>query len=153
MSYSAPVRGEPGHKRYFQFIQRAAEAALSQSNAAPCEVSVALVDEPEMRQLNLKYAGEDHATDVLSFESGAEDPADNRLILGDIVICLPIARTQAELAGHALEDELALLAVHGVLHLLGFDHAQVDDRRQMWDRQNAVLRELGHAAGPPPEAG
>lgn len=153
MSYSAHVRGGSEHRRYFQVIQRAAEAALRHSDAAPCAVSVALVDEHEMRQLNLKYAGEDHATDVLSFESGANDPADQRLILGDIVICLPIARTQAEVAEHGLEDELALLTVHGVLHLIGFDHADADDRRQMWDHQDAVLRGLGFAVGAPPEAG
>jgi probable rRNA maturation factor len=153
MSYSAHVRGGPEHKRYAQLIQHSAEEALHQSNAAPCDVSIALVDEPEMRRLNLSYAGEDHATDVLSFESGITDPDSNRLVLGDIVICLPIAQSQAELAEHTLEDELALLTVHGVLHLLGFDHAGVDDQRRMWDRQNAILGELGRSTGGPPEAG
>lgn len=153
MSYAAHVHGGSEHKRYFPLIRHATEAALHQIEAGACDVIIALVDEAEMRELNRRYAGMDEATDVLSFESGASDPANGRLILGDIVICLPIARAQAERAGHALEDELALLTVHGVLHLVGYDHTAPDDRRRMWERQTAVLDALGLAPGSLTEAG
>ncbi len=126
---------------------------MHQAAAGPSEVTVALVDEAEMRELNKRYAGVNEATDVLSFESGADDPTSGRTILGDIAVCLPIARAQAERAGHDLQAELALLTVHGVLHLLGYDHAEPADRRRMWERQTAVLRELGHVIKDPPEVG
>jgi probable rRNA maturation factor len=119
--------------------------------ADPCEVTIALVDEPQMRQLNRRYAGMDDVTDVLSFESGAQDPASGRMILGDVAICLPVARAQAERGGHDLEAELALLTVHGVLHLLGYDHTERAGRRRMWDRQAAVLNALGYALEIPSE--
>jgi probable rRNA maturation factor len=121
-------------------------AVLQASQAVPSDVTIALVDDDKMRELNRRHANIDETTDVLSFESGAIDPETGRLILGDIVICLPVAREQADEAGHSLEDELALLTVHGVLHLLGYDHADAEGRRQMWDRQAAVLHELGHTA-------
>jgi probable rRNA maturation factor len=121
-------------------------AVLQASQAVPSDVTIALVDDDEMRELNRRHAHADMKTDVLSFESGAIDPETARLVLGDIAICLPVAREQADEAGHSLEDELALLTVHGVLHLLGYDHADAEGRRQMWDRQAAVLHELGHTA-------
>jgi probable rRNA maturation factor len=153
MSYAAHVLGASRHKRYFPIIQRAAESALRETQAEPGEVSIAVVDEAEMRELNRRYAGADEATDVLSFESGASDPASGLLVHGDIAICLPIAQAQAEGAGHDLEAELALLTVHGVLHLTGYDHAKAEDRRRMWERQAAVLHRLGHTFEMPLEGG
>lgn len=151
MSYAAFVRGPSDHKRYFAIIQHAAESALRETQAEPGEVNVALVDKAEARSLNRRYAGTNKATDVLSFESGARDPASGRLIHGDIAICLAIARAQAARAGHSLESELALLTVHGVLHLVGHDHSQAEDQRRMWELQAAVLRGLGHAVEMPLE--
>jgi probable rRNA maturation factor len=153
MSCAAHVQGGAQDRQFSDIIQRAAEAAMHQDVAGSCEVNIALVGEAKMRELNKRYAGTDETTDVLSFESGADDPDSGRTILGDIAICLPIARAQAERAGHALEAELALLTVHGVLHLVGYDHAEPADRRRMWERQTAVLHELGHAIESPPEAG
>jgi probable rRNA maturation factor len=145
------VQGGAQDRTYVPILEQAAEAVLRQTGAGPCEVTVALVDEAEMRQFNKRYAGTDEATDVLSFESGADDPASGRTILGDVAICLPMARSQAERAGHPVQAELALLTVHGVLHLLGFDHAEPADRRRMWERQAAILRELGHVIEGPAE--
>jgi rRNA maturation RNase YbeY len=153
MIHRVHVHSDKQHKRLFSSIQHAAEAALSETQARACEVSIALVDEDEMRSLNGRYAGISEATDVLSFESGADDPESGRRILGDVAICLPIARAQAERAGHDLEAELALLTVHGVLHLAGYDHAKPADRRRMWEHQTAVLQTLGHAIEAPPESG
>jgi probable rRNA maturation factor len=149
----AHVQGSRQDRGFFPFVRQAAESTMRQAAAGPCEVNVALVDEERMRQLNGRYAGIDQATDVLSFESGADDPASGRTILGDVAVCLPIALAQAERAGHDLQAELALLTVHGVLHLLGYDHAEPEDRRRMWERQDAVLRDLGHVIEDPSGAG
>lgn len=143
MSHTVHVTGDSKDRQWSRTMRRAAEFVLRECEARPCEVNIALVDEGKMRELNRRFAGTDHATDVLSFESGASDPVGSRLILGDIAICLPVARAQAQRAGHDLERELALLTVHGVLHLLGYDHAESGDRRRMWHRQTAVLRQLG----------
>ena len=89
-----------------------------------------------LRSLNRRFRGEDRTTDVLSF-AGEGD------YLGDIAISVPRARTQARAGGHSLEAELQLLVVHGVLHLLGHDHASPAQRRAMWAAQDAILEKLG----------
>jgi probable rRNA maturation factor len=95
---------------------------------ADWELAVRLSGDRELRRLNRRYLGEDHATDVLSFPTG--DPAGGPH-LGDIVISWPAVRRQAEEFGHSSEDELCLLAVHGFLHLLGWDHAEPAEEREM----------------------
>jgi probable rRNA maturation factor len=90
----------------------------SAPRAAAGSVCVALVSDARIRALNRQYRGADKATDVLSFPSGPNgDPS-----LGDVVIATGVARRQAEVAGHALSTELKVLALHGLLHLLGYDH-------------------------------
>lgn len=88
--------------------------------AAP-EVTLAFVGERAIRTLNRKWMKKDKPTDVLSFPLG-EKAADGRFYLGDIVIAVPVAARQARAKGHALDRELRLLAIHGFLHLLGYDH-------------------------------
>lgn len=120
-------------------VRRAAETTLETESAAGCELTLAIVGLDEMRSLNRRYAGVDHPTDVLSFPDGAINPETERRYIGDIAICLPIAAAQSEAAGHSLTDELMLLAVHGVLHLLGYDHAEEAEKSIMWTRQAEVL--------------
>jgi len=104
------------------------------------EVSVALVSDARMRTLNRSYRNKDYATDVLSFPAG--DSAD--AFLGDIVIATGVAARQADDAGHALATELRVLALHGLLHLLGYDH-ETDDgamsRLEASLRKKAGLKE------------
>lgn len=90
----------------------------------PSQVAVRITGDEEMRRLNRTYAGEDHATDVLSFEGSGEQ-------LGDIAISWPAVERQARDRGHAAETELALLCVHGLLHLLGWDHSTAAENREM----------------------
>ena len=108
-------------------------------------VSVALVSDRRVRALNRRYRGLDYATDVLSFPAGANgrhrpDPA---AFLGDIVIARGVARRQARAAGHGEQTEVRLLALHGLLHLLGYDHERDDGRMER------VERRLRRAAGLP----
>lgn len=108
------------------------------------EVAVALVTDAHIRKLNRQYRRLDAPTDVLSFPSGAGVPAGARspTPLGDIVIATGVARRQARDAGHTYETELRVLALHGLLHLLGYDHDDPDDAGRM-ARAEARLRRKG----------
>lgn len=115
------------------------------------EVSVVLVDNDYIQQLNKTYRGLDKPTDVLSFalEEMTEDEPDffeaeeSERVLGDIVISLERAKEQAEEYGHSFEREVAFLAVHGLLHLLGFDHIDKEDEVVMRAREENILTQLG----------
>lgn len=125
---------------------------LSQQGLAParCEVSVTLVDDAAIRQLNLQYRGKDSATDVLSFSQLDGDrlslgslPAEVPVPLGDIVISMPRMAEQALEYGHSEHREYGFLLVHGLLHLLGFDHEAPDDAVAMRAAEEDVLATAG----------
>ncbi|NTW27992.1 MAG: rRNA maturation RNase YbeY [Coriobacteriia bacterium] len=106
------------------------------------ELSVAIVDVDEIAELNRVYRGKEGPTDVLSF--GCDDPcavsdSDEPITLGDVVIAPEIAEAQAAEYGHTVEEELNLLLVHGVLHLLGYDHEEDDDAEVMQARERSLL--------------
>lgn len=125
-------------------IERAAQAALEHESASPQdEVTIVLTDDAHLQQLNREYLGIDAPTDVLSFPASETDPETGERYIGDILVSVPRARAQAEAAGHALEAEVQLLVVHGILHLLGHDHAQPEEKARMWAAQSEILAELG----------
>lgn len=132
-------------------IQAAAERVLILEGRplGDVEVSVALVDDPYIRDLNREYRGVDAPTDVLSFPMNEEDPdaGDDEpyLLLGDVVVSLPTAVRQAEEYGTNLHQETARLVVHGTLHLLGYDHQQDEDAVRMQAREAEVLAALPDA--------
>ena len=97
--------------------------------------------EPEgIRELNRNFRQVDAVTDVLSFESDGEiDPETGTEYLGDIVICPEQAARQAEQSGHPVENEIALLEIHGLLHLLGYDHLDQEQKDEMWHYQDLYL--------------
>ena len=138
---------------FTDLLKQAAQATLEIEGTSDCEVTLALIGLEEMRALNLRFASLDEPTDVLSFPDNSRSPETGLQYLGDIALCVPVARAQAEKAGHALRDELMLLTVHGMLHLLGYDHANEEDRVVMWTRQSEVLIlldvDLGAGAGSP----
>jgi probable rRNA maturation factor len=108
-------------------LQEPAVAAAAAPAGAEPEMTVRITGDRELRRLNREFLGEDHATDVLSFPSG--DLAGG--YLGDLALSWPAVTRQAEAFGHAAEIEAALLAVHGLLHLLGWDHATPPEEREM----------------------
>ena len=121
-------------------LEKAAAAALQYTKAAEnSELSIVISNNAELQQLNLTYLGLDQPTDVLSFPSGDRDPDSGFIYLGDVVISCEKAAAQAEAAGHPLEQELCLLVIHGTLHLLGFDHAEEEQKASMWSAQEAIL--------------
>ncbi|GBD09818.1 Endoribonuclease YbeY [Candidatus Thermoflexus japonica] len=132
-------------------LRRAARAVLRRHGLEDrAALTVALVDEETIRRLNRIYRGIDAPTDVLSFPARVEIPPGIRY-LGDVVIAFPYAVRQAQQEGHPLDGELALLTVHGVLHLLGYDHETGPERRRMWAIQREILRQLGFPEAPADE--
>ena len=108
------------------------------------ELAIVLVDETAMEQLHVQWMDEPGPTDVLSFpmdelRPGNEDARTPPGLLGDIVLCPQVAEVQAEAAEHSSLDELLLLTAHGLLHLLGFDHAEPKDEREMFGVQRDIL--------------
>ncbi len=144
---SIEIANESGASVETDAILAVARYALDEMGVNPlAELSILLVDIGYMAELNHRWMGGDGPTDVLAFpmdegtidhgpaETGAE-PA----LLGDIVLCPEVAATQAATAGHTAADEMHLLTVHGVLHLLGYDHAEPDEEREMFSLQAKLL--------------
>jgi rRNA maturation RNase YbeY len=125
-----------------------AENILRASGSARADLSLLLVGDRSMRRLNRRYRRKDRTTDVLAFpvrqHSARPAPRAPRLVpalLGDVVISLPQAERQARQAGHSVEQELAVLVVHGLLHLLGYDHERsAREARRMQRKERAILR-------------
>ena len=127
-----------------EWLRDVVARVLAAEGASSADVGVVVTGDATVRDLNRRYRGEDAPTDVLSFAFGEDAgefvlPPGKSTRLGDVVISLPAARRQAKQAGHSLERELALLLVHGLLHLLGYDHATDDDARVMRSRESALL--------------
>ena len=123
------------------------EAILLSEGPEEAEVSLMLVDDRRIHALNLEYRGVDRPTDVLSFalqEEMEEEPEieEEDEMLGDIVISVERARDQAEEYGHSFEREIVYLAVHGTLHLLGYDHEEENDKQEMRSKEEEVMAKL-----------
>lgn len=125
-----------------EFIRAAAEAALTHEGASG-ELTVVLAGDAQLQALNRQYLGLDAPTDVLAFPAAQPDPESAGRYLGDILVSVQQANAQAGRAGHPLESEVQLLVVHGVLHLLGHDHADAWAKSRMWAAQAEILRGLG----------
>jgi probable rRNA maturation factor len=123
-------------------IEKAANATLALMKAAG-DLTIVLGDDAQVRELNRHYLGHDATTDVLSFPAEETDPETGARYLGDVILSVPRAALQAHAAGHPLEAEVQLLVVHGILHLLGHDHAKPAEKARMWAAQSKVLRRLG----------
>lgn len=124
---------------------RLSEFALDQMKIHPAaELAIMFVDEKAMEQLHLQWMDEPGPTDVLSFpmdelRPGTEGELTQPGLLGDIVICPTVAARQAETAGHETINEILMLTTHGLLHLLGFDHAEPEEEKEMFGLQNSIL--------------
>lgn len=138
--FEQTVDAQDVHHTVFAVLQ--AEAVSSKA-----ELCIVITDDDEIQSLNRQFRGIDAPTDVLAF---ADEPTDQPFItapdeppyLGDVIISFPRARVQAAAEGHNTAAEMRLLIVHGVLHLLGYDHAQPDEKARMWARQDAILSTL-----------
>lgn len=108
------------------------------------EVSITFVDKDEIHKLNREYRKVDRPTDVLSFPINEEFLIEGvESMLGDIVICMDIAKDQAREYGHSLDREIMYLTCHSMLHLLGYDHIEEDDKKIMRGKEKEVMKKLG----------
>ena len=122
-------------------IRQAVLATLRMHDSEACEVSVLLTDDSAIQSLNRQFRNIDTPTDVLAFAMHEDgDESMNPHLLGDVIISVPTAQRQAHAQNHSLDVEVANLTVHGVLHLLGYDHQISADATIMFEKQEAVLR-------------
>ena len=137
-------------KRWLQtVVERTLEAEVEEGSVA---LELVIADDATVRSLNHDYLGQDEVTDVLafSFHPGVGDPSEGVFVvpaetapsLGEVVVSYPQAARQARQQRHPVRREVALLVAHGVLHLLGYDHAEPDQEREMWARQDRVLSQV-----------
>ncbi len=137
-----------------ELLERCLQAAAEREEVSG-EVVVTLVNNERIHELNREYRGVDRPTDVLSFAMNEEGEGEMDIfldedeidefpnMLGDIIISLPKAQEQAQEYGHSLERELGFLAVHGFLHLLGYDHGTEEEEKEMFSRQEEILQKIG----------
>ena len=139
VDYAIPRRGLPAPVSFKRWVEAALSAARRRK---PAELSIRIVDAREGRALNRQYRDRDYATNVLSFPvelpHGIASP-----LLGDLAICAPVVAREAREQGKALRDHYAHLTVHGVLHLLGFDHQEEAEAARMEKLETAILGKLG----------
>lgn len=139
------INNESGIEVDETVLQRLTAFNLAQLHVSPdAEVAIVLVDEGAMESLHVQWMDEPGPTDVLSFpmdelRPGTIDRPTPPGLLGDIVLCPQVADAQAQAAGQSLIDELVLLTTHGLLHLLGFDHAEPEDEREMFGLQRELI--------------
>ena len=151
---------EPVSSSTISVIKNAAESALyAEHKAGPIDVTVMIANDEQIRKLNREFKGEDEITDVLAFNTYAKndnidanewpDFPDSGLLnrvnkqrLGDIAICLPQVARQAAENGNTTDNELAMLTIHGVLHLLGYDHASLEEETVMFGKTKIILSKV-----------
>nr|MBN1230054.1 rRNA maturation RNase YbeY [Anaerolineae bacterium] len=123
-------------------LQAAGWHTLNMVQVEAGALTISIASSERVRKLNRQYAGNDYETDVLSFAAEDEPYAiepDEPPYLGDVIVAYEVADRQARQAGHTLLAELQTLAVHGTLHLLGFDHQTPDQQAEMWAYQSAIM--------------
>ena len=141
------VACENGQKCPQALRRRIKTAALAVLEAEeidePCELSVLITDDAGIHALNREFRQVDRPTDVLSFPMGDTDPKTGRRLLGDMALNIDRARAQGEALGHGADHELTYLAVHSVLHLLGYDHEDEGEmKREMRAREKIIMKRL-----------
>jgi probable rRNA maturation factor len=148
---SIEINNESGVEVDEAGLQRLTVFALDFLHVHPdADLAIVLVDEAAMEQLHVQWMDEPGPTDVLSFpmdelRPGTEEEITPAGLLGDIVLCPQVAIEQAKSAGHSTQDELQLLTAHGILHLLGFDHAEPDEEKEMFGLQRDILVGYAHS--------
>ncbi len=146
MTFTIDIQNEANYPFDAARLQAASQQVLNQHDVDPeTSLSIVFVDNAYIQNVNLQFRGIDASTDILSFPAD-EPPVEiegEPPYLGDLIVAYPYASEQATREGHALNDSLSLLVVHGTLHLLGYDHDTPENRAEMWTAQDAALTALG----------
>jgi probable rRNA maturation factor len=150
MAFLVEVQVDPpfvAHVDPAQVQKAVREVLVQEGRVGEGELTVVITGDERIQELNHRYRGVNVPTDVLAFGEAAEgfvEAPDVPLYLGDVVISYPRVQAQAEEQGHSPDRELVLLVIHGVLHLLGYDHTNPEERTIMWARQEAILAGAGY---------
>lgn len=125
----------------YDYLYEVLDATLEHEKVTNAIFSVVFVEDEEIHKMNKEYRGVDRITDVISFalEDNKDIEYDGIRVLGDIFICIPQMKRQATEYGHSEKRELAFLTVHGILHLLGYDHMNEEDEKRMFALQELIL--------------
>jgi probable rRNA maturation factor len=150
---SIEVLNESGHDLDMRRLARLGRFVMDRMRVHPlAELCIKAVDEPTIASLNAQWMETEGPTDVLAFPMDElrpglvnEEPEEG--VLGDLVLCPEVAERQAATAGHSKDAELELLTVHGILHLLGYDHAEPEEHREMFGLQGELLEEWRVSTG------
>lgn len=128
-------------------VRKLLQNALIELGLNPdCELNLVFVDIEEMTELHIKWMDEGGPTDVLSFPMDMPEPRNEAVTLGDIVIAPVVAAQQAGTAGHSIDHEIFILAAHGLLHILGYDHANAADKKIMFNLQEDLVKKFQESA-------
>ena len=134
---------------YKKIVQKVYQACFKEEDLYDYEiyVSIILSDEEYIQKINSEYRNIDKVTDVLSFpmfeKEEIQDAKHNKEALGDIIVCIPKVKAQAEEFGHSFEREFMYMLVHGFYHLMGYDHIQEEDKKEMRDKEENILKKVG----------
>jgi probable rRNA maturation factor len=143
MMFSVEIQNENRYPLDRALLEQAAEVVLTQQRVQlGSALTIVITDDDSVADLNQRYRQVDTPTDVLSFPASIPIRENEPPYLGDIIIAYPYAAHQADREGHNVADSLAVLIIHGVLHLLGYDHESLESRTTMWGAQDAALRAL-----------
>jgi len=140
------INDEVGVDFKYDYLTKVLKRGLKHEGVLNACFSVVFVGEEKIREINREYRGIDKVTDVISFaleDSQEEISYKSVRMLGDIYICISRAKEQAQEYGHSLKRELSFLALHGLLHLLGYDHMEKEDEKVMFELQELILNEEG----------
>lgn len=150
--YKVDVKGtHSADARLLETLRRTAIATLEHCSAdSPSRLTLMLGDDLMVQRLNQQFRQQNKTTDVLSFPDGEAPSRGMPIYLGDVIFSVPQAKRQAAQGNHALSAELQLLTVHGVLHLLGYDHTTSAEKEQMWAVQTEILTKINAPVVAPP---
>ena len=135
------IINEFGYKDDYSYLENVIDIALKEENVKNAIFSIIFVSESRIQKMNHEYRGIDRVTDVISFafEDNPDIIYDDFRFLGEIYICIPRMLEQAKMYGHSEVRELSFLTVHGILHLLGYDHMNKEDEEKMFSKQELIL--------------
>lgn len=135
------IINEFGYTKDYSYLDKVISIALEEENVQNAIFSIIFVSESRIQEINKEYRGIDKVTDVISFafEDNPDIIYDDFRFLGEIYICIPRMQEQAELYGHSEVRELSFLTVHGILHLLGYDHMVKEEEKVMFSKQELIL--------------
>jgi probable rRNA maturation factor len=124
-------------------LQKVLDLAAQEAKIQSASLTILFVNDDEAKQLHAQHFSDPTTTDVMTFPDGSENPATNKLHLGDLAVCVDVARREAALRGRSSDEEITLYCLHGLLHLLDYDDVTPAQQKKMWATQVRLLKKVG----------